>query len=73
MFTLAFSGRRLRQKREAADLRREFIAVAIDRSLGSIIAYESGTIDPPASVVGRLAAVLDCSPADFYERQVVAA
>ena len=63
---LRFDGKLLRQKRVAAGRRREAVAVAIGRSMQSVIAYENGRIDPPVSVVGRLAAVLACSPNDFY-------
>jgi transcriptional regulator with XRE-family HTH domain len=63
-----FSGARLADARQAAGLRREAVAVAVDRSLPTIVGYELGRIDPPASVVGRLADAVGCAPGDLYER-----
>lgn len=62
-----FSPRRLAQARAAAGLRREAVAVAIDRSAASVTAYEHGQADPPASVVGRLADTLGVVVDDLYE------
>jgi transcriptional regulator with XRE-family HTH domain len=63
-----FSGKRLSRARQDAGLRREHLALSVDRSAQTITLYELGRIDPPASVVGRLADAVGCAPGDLYER-----
>lgn len=55
-----FSGARLRQVREAAGLRREHLAVRIDRSVPSIADYERDRYVPATPVLCRLADALGC-------------
>ena len=62
-----FSGTRLRQQREAAGKRRESVAIEVDRSYASIIAYESGRAAPPAKIVGALADSFGCPVDAFYD------
>ena len=63
-----FSGSRLADARQAAGLRREAVAVAVDRSLPTIVGYELGRVDPPASIVARLADAVGVAAGDLYER-----
>lgn len=68
-----FSGQQVRNRRQAAGLRPEHLAVAVGKSAAAIHAYEVGTIDPPSSVVAGLAAALGCAPGDlFADAEVVA-
>lgn len=64
---MRFSGSRFRQQREAAGLRRERVAVDIDRSYQSILKYERGDGVPPEPVINALADALGCSPLAFYD------
>ena len=65
-----FSGTQLRTRRLALGLRAEHLAVAVGRSVESIRGYEAGRIDPPAAVVGRLAAAVGAHPGDLFESVV---
>jgi transcriptional regulator with XRE-family HTH domain len=62
-----FSGRLLRQQRTARGLRREQVALAVDRSVYSVAGYETNRIDPPARVVAALAELLDLAESDLFE------
>jgi transcriptional regulator with XRE-family HTH domain len=61
-----FSGDELRQRRRAAGLTVERLALAIDRGYTSVTLYERGQVAPPTPVVAALAGVLGCHPGDFY-------
>lgn len=67
-----FSGKYLRERRLAAGLRPEQLAIAVDRSVYSILRYERGTADPSSATLGALADCLKCSIDDFYAREGVA-
>lgn len=69
-----FSGERLRYARLAAGLRPEHVAVAICRSVDSVRGYETGRIDPPASLVAKLAAAVGTEPGELFaaDTEVVA-
>lgn len=69
MSAFTFSPACLRRAREAAGLRQEHVAVAVDRSVGSISGYESGQITPSATMVAALATAIGCNPGDLYETQ----
>lgn len=62
-----FSGTRLRQLRHRGDVRIEVLAVSVGRSVETLRQYESGRVDPPSKIVGRLADALGVSPADLFE------
>lgn len=68
-----FDGSRLRQARKNAGLRVEHVAVRINRSATSITLYESGKVDPPASVVARLADVCGVEVGDLFSAHQEAA
>ncbi len=63
-----FSPARLRLARERAGLRREAVALAINRSADMVSAYET-TRDhrPPTDVLERLAAVLGIDIGEMFE------
>ena len=61
-----FSGKALRQHRQARHFRREAVAVAIDRSYTTIALYETGKKTPPASVIGALAHLLEIPVSDLF-------
>jgi transcriptional regulator with XRE-family HTH domain len=61
-----FDGTSARRRREALGLRREEVAVRLRRSAESIAAYESGKVDPPASIVAQLADALSCDPGVLF-------
>ena len=62
-----FSGRRLCEHRRARNLRREHLAVTLNRSTRSIERYESGHVCPSADVAAALADALNASIDDLYE------
>lgn len=62
-----FSGQRLKERRKAAGVSGERLAVDTGRSLYSISAYEAGRSVPSAEQVARMADALGCEPGDFYE------
>ena len=55
----------IRQAREAKGMSTTQLAFHLHRSAQTVIAYESGTITPPISVVKDLAQVLDVSIDDL--------
>lgn len=61
-----FSGDRLTQLRTNAGLRREHVAVAVDRSVFAVRSYERGDVCPPADVLAALADVLGCRVDDLF-------
>lgn len=61
-----FSGPRLRERRLAAGLKPEHVAVGIDRSYYSVREYELGRVTPPADTLGKLADLFGCQVDDFY-------
>lgn len=63
----SFSGRRLCEQRRACNLRREHLAVTLNRSTRSIERYESGHVCPSADIVAALADALDANLDDLYE------
>lgn len=69
----SFSGARFRQLREASGYTRERLAVDINKSFATVIAYETGRAMPPSSVLGHVADALGVSPDDFFEREAVTA
>lgn len=62
-----FSPVLLRERRHAAGLSQEQMAVAIGRCYASIRNYERGYA-PPAEVLAKLAQHLGCEVADFFEQ-----
>jgi transcriptional regulator with XRE-family HTH domain len=62
-----FSGTKLTALRVERGHRREYLAVAADRSLNAIIAYEHGLHTPAADVVARLADALDVPMDSFFD------
>jgi len=40
--------------------------VSVDRSASTIRLYEAGLVDPPASMVAKLAAALGVQPGDLF-------
>lgn len=66
-----FSGRRLREHRERAGLRREHLAVAINRSARMVDAYEAGDGVPPTPVVAALADTFGVAVDDLFEEDVL--
>lgn len=60
-----FSGGRLREARIAAGLRPEQLAMLIQRSVYSVHEYERGRVQPPETVLARLADALD-TPQDSF-------
>jgi transcriptional regulator with XRE-family HTH domain len=61
-----FDGKKLATIRKRSRLRVEHVAVAIDRSVASVHFYESGRIDPPASIVAMLADVLGIAAGELF-------
>jgi transcriptional regulator with XRE-family HTH domain len=62
----SFSGRRLRQLREATGIRREGLAVAVDRSFSSVVKWERDENVPTAIDIGRIAEVLGCGVEELF-------
>jgi transcriptional regulator with XRE-family HTH domain len=62
-----FSPNELKQRRAAADLSREALAVRLGRGYQSIRLYEAGIVQPPTPVVARMASILGCEPGDFFK------
>ena len=60
-----YSGQRLRELRIAAGHSPESLALNIGRSVYSIHEYERGRVQPPVSVLARIAAVLGGTLDDF--------
>jgi len=56
---MRFNPQALQQARRESGLRAEAVALGADRSLDSIRGYEKGRVDPPTSILCRLANVLD--------------
>lgn len=48
-------GAKLREARQARGLRREAVAITVGKSFSSIVAYESGVVEPPLHVLRELA------------------
>lgn len=63
----SFSGRRLCEQRRARNLKREHLAVTLNRSTRSIERYESGHVCPSADVAAALAEALDANLEDLFE------
>ena len=61
-----FSGDVLRERREAAHLQREALALRVGRSAQTIALYELGAVSPPVEILSRLADALECVPGDFF-------
>lgn len=61
-----FDGKALRRQRELRHKRLEEMAVEMGRSYAAIVSYETGRVDPPASVVAVLADNLGCDPGVFF-------
>jgi transcriptional regulator with XRE-family HTH domain len=56
--TVTFSGERLRAARVAAGLRREHLALAVDRGMARVGSWERGESEPTIAQLGVLAHVL---------------
>jgi DNA-binding XRE family transcriptional regulator len=65
--TRTFSGKRLRELREASGYSREQVAVAIHRTWHSIYQFERDELKPGREAQEALADLLGCSIDDFYE------
>lgn len=61
-----YSPTQLRERRRAAGLSQEQLAVAIGRSYSSVRFYERGVTTPPADVLTALAVAIGCAPTDFF-------
>ena len=61
-----FSGEVVARRRHELNMRPEAVAVGIGKSAASVRFYENGTVDPPASVVARLAMVLQVAAGDLF-------
>lgn len=61
-----FHGPALRARRQAAGLRREHVAIAIDRSVPSIAGYERSEVNPSVEALARIADLLGCRIDDFF-------
>jgi DNA-binding XRE family transcriptional regulator len=66
-----FSPHQLRQRRRAAGLSREQVAVAIGRSYWTVAAYEVGRATPPIPVALKLTAMLGCELSDLLDVEEV--
>jgi transcriptional regulator with XRE-family HTH domain len=62
----SFSGQRLRELRTAAEMRREALAVAVDRSFSSVVKWERDENVPTANDIGRIAEALGVGVEEFY-------
>lgn len=62
-----FSGSKLKAHRIAHGVTREQLAVAVDKSYGSIVAYELGRAVPGADTVARLADGIGRDPGDLFD------
>ncbi|MCZ2804337.1 helix-turn-helix transcriptional regulator [Modestobacter sp. VKM Ac-2983] len=67
-----FDGQRLRDARLAADIRPEQLALAVERSVFTLHAYERGLVHPPVNVLAQLAGVLGRNVDDFLVEKVAA-
>ena len=61
----------LRSRRESAGLSQTELAYHIDRSTYTVVAYERGTVEPPLSVLRRIAEVLDVDLGQLLDGSVV--
>jgi transcriptional regulator with XRE-family HTH domain len=61
-----FDGREIARRRRAADLRRERLAVAVDRTAATIMLYETGKVDPNTDTIALMAFEVGCTPGDFF-------
>lgn len=69
-FTVSqFSGSRLRQSRVSSGIRIEVLAVAVGRSVDTLRQYENGRVDPPASIVSRLADSLGVEVGALFDKR----
>jgi transcriptional regulator with XRE-family HTH domain len=62
----SFSGQRLRDLRTAANIRREALAVAVDRSFSSVVKWERDENTPTANDIGRIAHALGVGVEELY-------
>lgn len=63
----AISGRRIRHARIRAKMRREELAVSINRSAQSVWLYEAGRAVPPGNVLAQIIDTLGCTFDDLVE------
>jgi len=63
--TRCFDGQLLRDARVAAHVRPEQLALAVDRSVVTLHAYERGEVHPPVNVLAQIADELGGSVDDF--------
>jgi transcriptional regulator with XRE-family HTH domain len=63
----SFSGQRLRELRTAANVRREALAVAVDRSFSSVVKWERDENIPTANDIGRIAHALGVGVEELYD------
>jgi transcriptional regulator with XRE-family HTH domain len=63
----AFRGSLLRQQRLARGLSRDGLALLSEKTVSAIARLERDEFNPSVLTVGRLADVLDCSVADFFD------
>lgn len=66
-----FSGRLLRERRDAAGLTRRQLALRIARSQYTIIDYERGKAVPSVAVLSAIADALNVPVGDFFDDPVV--
>jgi transcriptional regulator with XRE-family HTH domain len=66
-----FSPRRLRDAREAAGVRREAVALLVDRSYEAVSSWELGRATPPTPVLAQLAGIYGVNVADLFDVEAV--
>jgi DNA-binding XRE family transcriptional regulator len=62
-----YSGDHLRSQRELAGLKREHVALAVQRSTHTIREYEWGRVTPSVSTLARIADLFGCSLDQFFK------
>lgn len=62
-----FSGQRLLELRTAANIKRERLAVDVDRSFSSIVKWERGENTPTVADVGRIAEALGVGVEELFD------
>lgn len=62
-----FSSHRLRERRQAAGLQREELALLVHRTAGAVYALERGHSLPSVGVLAALADALQCPVDDLFD------
>jgi transcriptional regulator with XRE-family HTH domain len=61
-----FSGQQLRTLREAAGIKREVLAVALDRSFSTVVKWERAEMSPTARDIGMMAETLGVGVEELF-------